>query len=385
MTYASCPVCGSTNPEHLHTTPPIPMSIMRVTANEQDSLSIPSLPVHLYSCPCCLHVFNASYDERMVSYTHGGCKMFNNGDKWAVHISDLQAYVNSKIYDSIVEIGSGDGSFLAGISCQDKVAYEPSEEADLCEAKGLKVVRDYFDPSNGPGPGKCLFVMRHVMEHLTSPKDFVEQLTRSCRKPVDMLVEVPNITNAIAGRRVEDWVYEHAQHFTPTSLARLFIRCGWKVYRCETVYNNEVIVLHATYTPTYVNTWLPDQLNLFSTDHAASIAEAKAELYGYIAKGKSIAFWGGSGKSTVFLAQLGIPEARVVDSDPAKAAMCVPGSTTHIEHSPRLINNPVDIIVITTSWRAVDILSEIERLGIKCEKVLVYKQGKYQEVTNVTV
>jgi hypothetical protein len=321
----------------------------------------------------------------MVSYTHGGCKMFNNGDAWARHILALQEYVNQKSFDSIIEIGSGDGSFLAGLLCPNKLAFEPSDEADLCERKGLTVIRDYFNPEErGPSEGRCLYVMRHVMEHLTNPRDFVESLTRNANKSIEILVEVPNITNAIAGKRVEDWVYEHAQHFTPTSLCRLFTRCGWKTYRCESAYNNEIIVLHATYSPGYVDYWLPEQFDVFNTDHAASIAASKAELYGYISQGKTVAFWGGSGKSTVFLAQLGIPDARVVDSDPAKACMCVPGTATHIEHSPRLINNPVDIIVITTSWRAVDIISEIKRLGIRCEKVLVYKQGKYQEVTDGT-
>jgi hypothetical protein len=308
--------------------------------------------------------------------------MFNNGSLWQEHIKSLQRYIDSKRFPQVVEIGAGEGAFLAGITTKDKFAYEPSTEADLCEAAGLNVVRDYFHPSNVKlHPEGTLYVMRHVMEHLQWPSAFVESMTREAYGNIDMIVEVPNIVNAIRDQRIEDWVYEHAHHFTPNSLKRLFIRNGWRINRCETVYNNEVVFLHAEYRQTTADKAISSYVENFSNIREA-LCVAANELK-ELSETKSVAFWGGTGKSTMSIHQLGSKSKfRVVDSDLMKVGLCVPGLAVKIEHADALLRDPVDVIVITTSWRAADILGEIQRKGIRYEKILMYKRGKLVEVSS---
>jgi hypothetical protein len=105
--------------------------------------------------------------------------------------------------------------------------------------------------------------------------------------------------------------------------------------------------------------------------------------------GKTIAFWGGTGKSAAFLNTYRLDGDRVVDSDIFKVGRHVPGMGQEIEDSDALLDEPVDVIVITTRWRAADIYSEIKEKGILYDELLIlegsdlceYTKEKYREDT----
>lgn len=375
-----CPVCMSLTPTRLATTAPLPVSIMQTVSDPIQSLALPQKKSKLYYCGNCHHVFNAAYDPGAIDYSHQGCRMFNNGLGWQEHIRDLQDYISLQFFDTIVEIGPGDGSFLAGVKqAGRRIVYEPSDDAALCQEKGFEVHKCYFSDITPLHTGpRTLYLMRHVLEHFEYPCDFLELFTQRWHsdQPVHMIVEVPCVHNAISNLRVEDWVYEHAQHFTFESLSRLFMRCGWAIQRAETKYNSEILVVHAMYRPTTVRTVLKKSVETFGMRFGASIAEAREELSAKRNNGKRIAYWGGIGKSSMFLHQIGVEPLLVVDSDERKVGLCVPGLSAKIHHASLLETNPVDTIVITTSWRADDIVKEIQRRGIACEEILVYKRGK---------
>jgi len=49
----------------------------------------------------------------------------------------------------------------------------------------------------------------------------------------------------------------------------------------------------------------------------------------------------------------------------------VPGTGQEIESVDTLLDDPVDVIVITTRWRAADIYTEIKSMGIKYSELLI--------------
>ncbi len=91
-------------------------------------------------------------------------------------------------------------------------------------------------------------------------------------------------------------------------------------------------------------------------------------------EGKSVAFWGATGKGAAFLNAFEIKAEEfpiVIDSDEHKVGRYVPGAAQRIRSPEHLRKEPADVIVITTRWRADDIVGEIRRLGISFEAVLV--------------
>lgn len=383
MNVVSCPVCGATLITPLYKTPPLPISIMQATIYADRSKSVERRCSDLYHCDLCRHVFNAVVED--LEYSGKGCRMYNNGVLWKEHITDLQKYINSQRFDSVVEVGPGDGEFLKAIDVEKTTVFEPSDDVYKCEQLGYTTIKDYFDGLYVPCFGKTLVLMRHVLEHFQYPADMVERLTYTCRdRAVEIVIEVPCVSNAIQHYRLEDWTYEHAQHFTPQSLKRLFVRFGWFVVRCETKYNNEVIVLHAKLNPTTADTVLDRAFHNFARSNASNIRAARQLLARMEADGKRVVYWGGLGKSALLLHQLcpDLDNAQVFDSDPEKTGLCVPGAACKIRYAADLESLYADAIVITTAWRAQDILREIKRRWIKCGVILVYLDGKLTELPN---
>jgi hypothetical protein len=99
------------------------------------------------------------------------------------------------------------------------------------------------------------------------------------------------------------------------------------------------------------------------------------------ARNYSTAYWGGTGKGAAFLNAYQITDGFVVDSDPNKFGLYVPGTGQKIESPETLLENPTQIITITTRWRAADIYAEIQAKGIKYEQLLVLDRSDLREYT----
>ena len=66
----------------------------------------------------------------------------------------------------------------------------------------------------------------------------------------------------------------------------------------------------------------------------------------------------------------------MVDSDPEKVGTFVPGAGQTIELGDILTTAPADVVIIPTQWRAKDIVAEMERKGIRAERVLIEHDGR---------
>lgn len=94
-----------------------------------------------------------------------------------------------------------------------------------------------------------------------------------------------------------------------------------------------------------------------------------------------IAFWGGAGKSAMFLRRFQLPtHVTVVDSHSDKWLMCVPGTKIKISDPDVLFRYPVQYVIATASWRADDIAKEIVERNIPCKGLLKFEGGQLVEV-----
>tara|TARA_B100000959_G_C14832831_1_gene562616 strand:- start:395 stop:853 length:459 start_codon:yes stop_codon:yes gene_type:complete len=123
-----------------------------------------------------------------------------------------------------------------------------------------------------------------------------------------------------------------------------------------------------------------NDIEAYRHQSVAYITKLRQDLDKLIRKGVNIAIWGGTGKSAAFLNALDVnPEdlPLVVDSDERKVGTYVPGLGQLIRSPGYLIDNPVDVVLIPTYWRAKDIHKEMERKGIQCEKIIVAFRGNF--------
>lgn len=288
--------------------------------------------------------------------------MYNHGKMWRRHVFEMADRVNRIDCDLVVEVGAGDGEFLDMIE-HPKMAYEPSDDAAKIDALGISVVKGYFDPNQRLEDG-TLVVMRHLLEHIHSPTSFLDDIRATARKydyHVELFIEVPNATNALIDCRIEDWTYEHPNHFTRGSLHRCLHLSGWQAESLFPTYGGEVLVAHAIPGHTVLN-----------TDRACERFDKLRIDINEFRKHGPYVFWGGAGKSTMFLQAMAQEGDRVVDSDPRKWGKFVPGMPLRIV-APNI--KDTDTVVITTNWREQDILAEIRARGMKPRAVYTYKNG----------
>jgi hypothetical protein len=384
----TCPACG------YHVAVPFydggrqPLATLAWPASEVEARTMTPLPLDFVSCVDCGHAWNAAFDYRAVPYTDKPNLMFNRGVLWGGHLNAVRQAMLDRLpaRPTVVEIGHGDASFLAALAaaCGDGryVGFDPNGAA-RADGTSLELRAALFDPRVHLAELKPdLIVSRHVLEHLTDPLGFVQQLSFGAAvggmKPL-LYLEVPCIDRAVESRRTVDFYYEHNSQFTTESFGRMLNRCGVTIERIDTGYDGEVIFGFAR---------LGTQSHQLAHAHGArSFREAtdrsrsaiSRALDGLAASGTRVAIWGGTGKSAAFIHQHGVDAVRfplVVDSDKDKAGTFVPGAGQPIQFRDVLLEQPVDVVIVPPQWRCRDIVAEMNRAGIRVKQVLIEHEGR---------
>lgn len=313
--------------------------------------------------------------------------MYNAGVGWQEHVSKVRSIVEGAEAEYIIEIGAGDCEFLASLRTDAvRVAIDPCEAVERAQELGLLYIRQYFQPDlhMPTGSKTTVVVMRHLLEHMKLPRDFLEgivgrarELSYACDSLTCLLIEVPCCEKALLNGRIEDWTYEHPQNFTLTSLQALLRNCGLNHFSVLKSYNDEVLVAQAFIAPSNRPHSVPGIIDRFSKIDAGVLRARE-----YIRQNEDkIAFWGGAGKSAMFLRKMGVEENDiVVDSHQTKWGLYVPGTKTRIRAPGvlRFISRPT--IIATTSWRAEDIREDIKKQNVPCDRLLKFEGGNFVEV-----
>lgn len=337
------------------------------------------------ACGYCGHIYNPFFDYALIPYVGDSNRMFNSGTLWQDHMKMLADKLNELTGNSkvnVIEIGSGPAEFMDLLKERAPVAnyivFEPGLDAEIAAQKGHTAIMDYFRPDRDIGKHKPdVIVMRHVLEHLEDPRAFINEISYYSNlagiRPI-MMVEVPRIDKAVQETRVNDFIYEHVSNFTTYSLENMFSICGFDILWSEACYGGEVAVIAGR--PKAMT--MIQRIKNSSEKYYQGILKQKNSIRGMLdtlqKQGKSFAFWGGTGKSCAFLNAFDINCEEfpvVVDSDYNKAGTFVPGMGQELRTPDYLKTHPVDIIVITTQWRAKDIFNEITQRELTYEDVLV--------------
>ena len=386
-----CPACHSNDLDLLIDMGTQPLSLVELQEDPQQSKDLACHRIRMLICRNCTHVFNVSYVDEHIKYTDQSCRMFNAGSGWQEHIADvyrmLEPIVKDKTLDLIIEIGAGDCEFLAGIdTTAGRIAVDPCEAVLAAANHGFTFYREHFDPiKHIPRvAGNTLIIMRHLLEHFERPRDILEDIARTAKArphPTTLYIEVPSCENALRNCRIEDWTYEHPQHFTINSMRALLRAAGLDHFIIMPKYDREVLSVIVKIAPveTHDSDLCIDTVLMAYERVNQNIMNGITWICNHA---KSAVFWGGAGKSAMFIHQFHLPEddTTVVDSHEAKWGLCVPGTSIKIQSPAILHGVRPDYVIATTSWRANDIRDEIVRCDIPCKMLFKFEGGHLTEV-----
>jgi hypothetical protein len=178
--------------------------------------------VNLTLCKNCQFVFNAAFEESQLDYGAD----YQNEQGYSRRFDDhLKAVVTNLLekgyrHKKIIEIGCGKGTFLN--KCRQSgftniKGYDPAFEGNDPD-----IVCDYFKGQAADEPAD-LIVLRHVLEHIAKPFDFLKTIALANHSQGTIYIEVPDFQWIVREKAFEDIYNEHCNYFTPQTLSSMFL------------------------------------------------------------------------------------------------------------------------------------------------------------------
>jgi len=380
------PVCPESASIPLIDMDNVPVHCNVLWPTREAALSAPRGDIRLTYLPACGHTYNAAFDAALMEYT----QEYENSLHFSPHFQEYAtALANGLIakYDlygkDIVEIGAGKGDFLimlCAMSGNRGWGYDPSYVPEPgYTAPNVTFVEDFYTEKYIDQRAD-LIVCRHVLEHIEDPDAFLAQVRRAVGEQQSVVFfEVPNALWTLRRGGIWDVIYEHCSYYSPSSLAHLFQRHGFRVLAVNEVFGGQFLTIEATpagvepasdAAATGGNGQVPagsaaisadDLLALtadahaFAASYAAKRDEWRARLRELAAAGQRGVVWGAGSKGVTFLNATGAGEeiVAVVDINPRKQGKYVAGTGQRIVAPTELATlRPDFVIIMNANYRA---------------------------------
>ena len=392
------PVCPQSESIPLIDMDNVPVHCNVLWPTRAAALSAPRGDIHLTYLPACGHTYNPAFDAALMEYT----QEYENSLHFSPHFQEYAtALANGLIakYDlygkDIVEIGAGKGDFLimlCAMSGNRGWGYDPSYVPEPgYTAPNVTFVEDFYTEKYIDQRAD-LIVCRHVLEHIEDPDAFLAQVRRAVGEQQSVVFfEVPNALWTLRRGGIWDVIYEHCSYYSPSSLARLFRRHGFRVLAVNEVFGGQFLTIEATpaggeqaadaagdngHTPDgRAAIGAEDLLALtadaraFAANYAAKRDEWRARLRALAAAGQRGVVWGAGSKGVTFLNATGAGEeiVAVVDINPRKQGKYVAGTGQRIVAPADLpALRPDFVIIMNANYRA-EIGEMLAEAGVMAE------------------
>jgi SAM-dependent methyltransferase len=389
----NCPSCNNDKSELIYEIEKTSLSNMGLKSNLEDAVNSQFTNISLSKCYKCNLLFNSSFDESKVNYENKDTVTYFMNKPWLEYTIKSanffsQLYINEN-HKNILEIGCGNGEFLSEINFNKNYncfGYDPSLDTKFT-SDSFHVVRDYFLP-NKNNKLFDVIIIRHVLEHLISPFDFLYSIIKNQvendNEEILFFLEVPNVKNTLVQSRFNDLVYEHVSYFSIETLSFLMKSLNIKILQITEVFDEENIQLIGKFSTKNEKSYEVN-IDLFKNNVIKTENNIRHFFSSLI--NESICFWGAGGRGVTFINLisdlLDNENISVVDSDNRKHGMYVPISGYKIKSPLSFYNHKFDKIIITTALGEKGILDEIKKLNINAlEGIYHLSNGTIKKIKN---
>lgn len=232
------------------------------------------------------------------------------------HLESVLAIVDRGLgRNSLVEVGCGKGWFLELLL---EKGFDVSGFDPTYEGSNPRVQRRYFEPGLGiRGEG---LILRHVLEHVRNPFEFLGQLQRANGGGGRIYIEVPCFDWICRRRAWFDLFYEHVNYFRLSDFHRMFGR----VFESGRLFGEQYLFVVADLATLRPPLRDPSDPVRFPEDFVR-----RPDLE----PGKAV-IWGGASKGVIFallMERAGRPVASVIDINPAKQGKYLPATGLRVQ------------------------------------------------------
>ena len=322
-------------------------------------------------------VENAAFDPELIQYDADYQNNQAMSAAFEAHMKSVLELIKTGYPEGakVVEVGCGKGDFL-----------------ELVQADGWFDITGYDGAYEGNNPAietryleatdritADLVVLRHVLEHILRPQDFL-RLLREIFGDAGIYVEVPDFDWIKTNQAFFDVTYEHVNYFTQESLSGLFAstRSRGLLFgdQYQFVIGDLAELRHNEFNRAYdrEDAWAELNFDELFPEFRSVVAELEAS-----ASGKAIYVWGAATKGVMFCHHLQRTSPAIferisaaVDINPMKANRFMPSV-----HLPILtvdafcdqVNGDEMIVIMNPNYRD-EIVAELESRGLQTLRYL---------------
>jgi hypothetical protein len=298
----------------------LPVFQNKMFADREAALGCPKGDVRLVQDMETGLIFNAAFDESLLEYDADYQNEQACSCVFQRHLEDVRAIIERHFSGKpLIEVGCGKGYFLEYLY---QAGYEITGIDPAYEGDNPKVIKARFEASLGLSAEGI--VLRHVLEHISNPLDFLWAIAQANGKKGCIYIEVPCFDWICEHRAWFDIFYEHVNYFRLADFHHMF----GKVLESGHVFGGQYLYVVAD-----LATLQKPQLDqrdtfTFPVDFLSGLEHLAA-----IAKGKRNAIWGGASKGVIFalyMQRMGIKIDLVIDINPAKQGKFMAGNGLRI-------------------------------------------------------
>lgn len=294
----------------------------RVYETAEKARACPKGDIEIVEDPRTGLIYNRAFRPELMIYDSN----YNNEQSLSPHFKQhlsqvaeiIQVYLG---HQSLVEVGCGKGFFLEMLlsTGADITGFDPTYEGH-----NPRVKREYFR-SGVMNPSKGV-ILRHVLEHVTDPVDFLGKIKDANGGAGVIYIEVPCFDWICEKRAWFDIFYEHVNYFRMSDLHRMFSRiiASGKIFGDQYLY--VVADLSSLQTPHISNC---DAIN-FPNDFLKSLDSVEKNRV----EKDPVCVWGGASKGVIFSLlreRIGKPVHTVIDVNPTKQGKFLPGTGLSVQ------------------------------------------------------
>ena len=196
----------------------LPIFQNRMYDTEAEAIACPKGDVRLVEDLRTGLVYNASFRPELMVYDEHYQNEQAVSPLFKEHLKSVAQIIERSIgLDGLVEVGCGKGYFLELLLQQgfDITGFDPAYEGI-----NTRIERHYFEPSLGIKAHGL--ILRHVLEHIKEPVDFLMRLKDANGGSGIIYIEVPSFDWICSKKAWFDIFYEHVNYFRLYDFDRMF-------------------------------------------------------------------------------------------------------------------------------------------------------------------
>jgi Methyltransferase domain len=259
-------------------------------------------------------VCNSAFRPELMVYDEHYQNEQGHSPAFRHHLDEVAGIVEASLgRTGLVEVGCGKGYFLDALVQLgfDITGFDPAYEGD-----NPRIKREAFSPTSIDRASGL--VLRHVLEHIPQPFDFLREIAAANGDTGRIYIEVPCFDWISRHRAWFDIFYEHVNYFLLDDFHRWFgdVVTSGHLFGGQYLYVVAELASLRSEAPPAKSVRLPDDFWTVIT------ARQKAE------RGPRVA-WGGASKGVIFsllMERAGFPVDVLIDINPAKQGLFVAGT-----------------------------------------------------------